>query len=82
MFVGSAPMPPQIMVHLRVILGIPIQEGYGLSETAAPAVMQIEQDVSTGNVGVPFANCEYKLFDVPEMGYMSSNEQPQGEIGF
>lgn len=61
MFVGSAPTPAQIIVHLRVILGIPIQEAYGLSETAAPATMQLENDISTGVVGVPLPNCELKL---------------------
>jgi len=76
MFVGSAPMTPQILINLRLVLGIPIQEAYGLSETAAPATMQLESDFSIGNVGIPLSNCELKLQDVPEMEYFSTSNPP------
>lgn len=32
------------------------------------------------SVGLPVPSCEVKLLDVPDAGYRSSNELPQGEV--
>lgn len=36
--------------------------------------------ISYGNVGLPVPCVEIKLLDVPEAGYFSTNNPPQGEV--
>lgn len=36
--------------------------------------------LSYGNVGLPVPCVEIKLLDVPEAGYFSKNDPPQGEV--
>merc|ERR1712051_151817 len=37
-------------------------------------------DLTLGNVGVPLAGVDIRLEDIAEMGYMSSDVNPRGEI--
>jgi long-chain acyl-CoA synthetase len=55
-------------------------EGYGATETAAGATMTLIQDYTTGHVGPPIVCCDIKFKDVPEMNYINTPNQPQGEI--
>lgn len=69
------------MDFLKVCFCCKIHEGYGLSETAAPATITDVNENLSGHVGGPIANVEIKLVDVPEMNYLHTNKpNPQGEI--
>ena len=81
MFTGSAPISPEILIKMRLLLCCEIQQAYGLSETCAPCSMQHFEDKNGDSVGIPLPTCEIKLIDIPEMNYFTSNaERPQGEI--
>lgn len=58
-----------IMIVQRVVLGIPVHEGYGQTEGSAVCTVSHPDDMSSGHVGGPLPCCEIKLVDVPEMGY-------------
>ncbi|CDW80098.1 amp-binding enzyme family protein [Stylonychia lemnae] len=86
MVTGSAPISKDILTFLKVAFCCPILEGYGQTESAAPASITWMNDPDGGHVGAPFPSCDFKLVDVPEMKYTSEdvdeNEQsiPRGEI--
>lgn len=70
---GSAPISPHVMDFLRATFGIPVFEGYGQTECTAAATVTSEEDFATGHVGGPLPCNEITLFDVPEMGYLSTD---------
>jgi len=78
---GSAPLSPKVQEFLRICIAPKIIEGYGLTETTAGCTIQAEPDVRSGTVGPPLPSLEFKLKDVPEMGYTSEDKPyPRGEI--
>ena len=78
---GSAPIAPEVLQFLRVCFGGVVFEGYGMTESACVISKSTEDDLTAGHVGPPTSSCEIKLFDVPDMGYLSSDQPlPRGEI--
>jgi long-chain acyl-CoA synthetase len=82
MIVGSAPIAGEVLNTLKVIFGCPILEGYGQTETSAPATVTRKDDPSAGHVGGPLTCLKIRLKDIPEMNYFSTDEHPRGEICF
>ncbi|CAM9575702.1 unnamed protein product [Laminaria digitata] len=54
---------------MRILVGVPLLEGYGQTETTGGATLTQKGDFSAGHVGGPFSCTEICLKDVPEMGY-------------
>lgn len=63
-------------------------EGYGQTESTGASFTTFFEDPETGHTGGPTAANEYKLVDVPDMNYFSTDKnekgepQPRGEICF
>ena len=55
-------------------------EAYGMTETSAGSFLTNEDDLTGGHVGGPVANVKIRLRDIPEMGYLHTNNPPQGEV--
>ena len=51
-----------------------------MTESCGMATILPPEMMSYGNVGVPAPSVEIKLRDVPDAGYLSTNNPPQGEI--
>ncbi|KAI0232937.1 medium-chain fatty acid-CoA ligase faa2 [Massospora cicadina] len=78
---GSAPIDPKVLEFLRVTLACDVLNGYGATETCAAACIGLPGDTAAGPVGPPVGCLEFKLVDVPEMGYTSDDTpNPRGEI--
>lgn len=78
---GSAPLDPSLQQFLRVVFGNNVVQGYGLTETYAISLAQIEGDFSAGNCGAVAPSVELCLMDVPDMEYLSTDKpQPRGEL--
>lgn len=78
---GSAPLSPDVHDFLRVCFGVPVLQGYGLTETSSSGCVQYPTDVSTARIGPPFPSMEVKLVDVPDMNYtIHDKPYPRGEI--
>ena len=75
---GSAPLSKDILLFLRCLLKGVIIEGYGATETSGPMTLQVGTDYSIGTVGGCLPCCEYKLVDVPEMNYLTSDRDHNG----
>ena len=77
---GSAPISKTVMNFYRVMLGVPVIEGYGQTETSAVSTFSDPEDLSTaGHVGVPNVAVEIVLVDVPEMGYRHTDTNHKGQ---
>ena len=93
---GSAPIPHEVMNVLQVCFSCDIVQGYGLPETSGGCTTTIRDPrvnmklgqlppemmdaAATSHVGSSAANVKIRLRDLPEMGYMSSDDPPTGEV--
>ena len=61
---GAAPLAPDVLRDFRDLFGVPIYEGYGLTETA-PTVMsnRMTSNPRAGSIGKPLPEVEYRLLD-------------------
>jgi long-chain acyl-CoA synthetase len=86
LFSGSAPIDPKVIELLSVVFSSAFLEGYGSTESSAFSFASRKGDVRYGTVGGCYTNTEFKLLDVPEMGYTcldreeSGKHAPRGEI--
>jgi len=77
-FSAAATLPPQVGERWRDTFGMPIYEGYGLTETAPFASYNHRLQHRPGSIGAPVDLCEMKVVD-PETGSTCSPGVP-GEI--
>ena len=81
MVTGSAPIDKAVIDFLKICFSCPIVEGYGLTESAAGSCIMDVEDSVTGHVGGPIEAVKFRLKDLPEMNYTSSDKPyPRGEI--
>jgi len=77
---GGAPLSPSAHLFLESCFGVPLLQGYGLTETCGAGTVMLMEDRSQGTVGPPVPCSEIKLVDCPEMGYLTSSNPPYGEV--
>ena len=80
MVTGSAPIAPHVMDFLRICFGCHIMEGYGQTESNAIVSLCEPNSIDSGHVGGPHAANEVALQSIPEMNYLSENNE--GEVCF
>jgi len=78
MLSGSAPLSAEVIERFSDATGIPIHQGYGLTE-ASPIVTSTlcSQELQTGSVGAALPGIEIKLLD--DLGHEPEGDDP-GEI--
>jgi long-chain acyl-CoA synthetase len=61
---GAAPLPEQVVVDMRTRFGLPLYQGYGLTE-ASPVVTSavLDGDPRPGSIGIPLPGIELRLVD-------------------
>jgi long-chain acyl-CoA synthetase len=73
---GGAPIPVEILHAFEARFGVPIREGYGLSETSPVATFnQHGRPRKPGSVGTPIWGCEVRVVDADD------REVPVGALG-
>jgi long-chain acyl-CoA synthetase len=78
---GGAPLSKEVKDFFTVVFCVPVEEVYGMTESAGAVTGTCVWDRSTGNVGGPMCISKLKLRDVPELGYLSTDEPyPRGEV--
>jgi long-chain acyl-CoA synthetase len=81
MVTASAPIDKEVLNFLKVAFCCPIVEGYGLTEVSGGASVTATTDPVAGHVGGPLPCIKFRLKDVPEMEYLSTDKPyPRGEI--
>ncbi|EGG06540.1 uncharacterized protein MELLADRAFT_116457 [Melampsora larici-populina 98AG31] len=79
---GSAPIAPEVLEFLKVAFVTDVIEGYGATENTGTTTRCWADDPEpAGTVGAPQVGVEFKLVDVPDMKYFSTDKPyPRGEI--
>eukprot|EP01105_Mastigella_eilhardi_P004021 TRINITY_DN1530_c0_g1_i1.p1 TRINITY_DN1530_c0_g1~~TRINITY_DN1530_c0_g1_i1.p1 ORF type:complete len:672 (+),score=176.18 TRINITY_DN1530_c0_g1_i1:32-2017(+) len=78
---GGAPMDSELLDWLRVCAGCRVFNGYGLTEGTGGIVIQPwVTKVVSDSIGFPVFHSTIRLIDTPEMGYLSTDNPPRGEI--
>lgn len=67
MISGGAPLAPDVARFFWAI-GMPVYEGWGLTETTAPATLNLPGAFRFGTVGRPLPGVELRLFEDGEIG--------------
>lgn len=81
MVTGSAPIDPSLHRFLRVVFSNYFLQGYGMTETYAVGMGQIDGDFTTGNCGAVCPCDEVCLASVPELEYLVTDKpHPRGEL--
>lgn len=77
---GGAAISRETQEFLDLAL-VQLLQGYGMTESSAMcAIVTPHFHKDYGTVGVPVPSIEIKLKDVPDAGYYSTNDPPQGEV--
>jgi long-chain acyl-CoA synthetase len=63
---GAAPVAPQVLEFFWA-LGVPVLEGYGMTENTAQGTITPPDDVRIGKVGLPVPDCELRIADDGEI---------------
>ena len=80
---ASAPISAEVLTFYKIALGIHVYECYGQTEISGPATFTHPSDIhSSGTVGGPIPACRIRLRDCPELGYLSTDNPPRGEVQF
>lgn len=77
---ASAPISADVLTFYKIALGIHVYEVYGQTETNGPATATHPLDRTTGNVGGVIPSMRLRLRDCPELGYLTTDNPPRGEI--
>ncbi|KAK2986447.1 hypothetical protein RJ640_011885 [Escallonia rubra] len=81
MLCGGAPLSGDTQRFINICMGVPIGQGYGLTETCAGGAFSEFDDTSVGRVGPPIPCCFIKLVSWEEGGYTTSDKPlPRGEV--
>jgi len=71
---GAAPITNEVLEFLRIVTGAIVVQGYGMTESGGTIAVTMPNDHNLGHVGPPLPSCEIKLLDVPEMGYLHTQD--------
>lgn len=75
---GSAPLSLPVKRYLKANFACPFFEGYGQTEGCAGQFCCIPSDPRMDSVGGPLPMNEFKLVDVPDMKYFSTDVDEEG----
>ena len=82
---SSAPLPQEVADDFKILLGVPILEGWGMTELSGPAFATSYYDLSNDTAGGVISTSYMKIVDVPHLGYTKDSiidgvKCPSGEL--
>jgi len=85
MISGSAPLTKEIHELFTILMSAPLINGYGQTECMGAEFITAKNEGHVGIVGGPISAVEFKLLDIPDMEYLSTDMEngqscPRGEI--
>ncbi|KII90246.1 hypothetical protein PLICRDRAFT_40448 [Plicaturopsis crispa FD-325 SS-3] len=76
---GGAALSRETQEFLTTAL-VTMLQGYGMTESCGMCAILPPELLQPDCVGLPMPSIEVKLLDVPEAGYLTSSDIPQGEV--
>lgn len=76
---GGAAISRETQEFLTTAL-VTVVQGYGMTESCGMCAILPPELMRYGSVGLPVPSIEIKFLDVPDAGYLSTNNPPQGEV--
>lgn len=76
---GGAAISRETQEFLSTAL-VTVLQGYGMTESCGMCAILPPELMRYGSVGLPVPSIEIKFLDVPDAGYLSTNNPPQGEV--
>ncbi len=61
---GAAPLPPEVAREFRKLTGVPVKQGYGLTETSPTINADFYAHAELESVGPPLADTEERVLDL------------------
>jgi long-chain acyl-CoA synthetase len=61
---GGAPLPPEVGREFRTLTGVPVKQGYGLTETSPTINADFCDDAELESIGPPVADTEERVVDI------------------
>ncbi|BFU25345.1 long-chain-fatty-acid--CoA ligase, putative [Entamoeba histolytica HM-3:IMSS] len=81
--IGGSALPVELQYFLQAILpDVSVMQGFGMTELCGAACAMPHRDPTVASIGVVLPMYEVKLRDVPELGHMTSDHPPHGELMF
>jgi long-chain acyl-CoA synthetase len=77
---GGAPLDQDVKYFMIVAFGCPVLEAYGAAESAGGISSTGSWETRAGIVGGPLPCLKMKLVDLPELGYLTTDNPPRGEV--
>ena len=77
---GGAPLSQLVFDFLKELFQAPIIECYGATECCGGLTCTFAWEKTAGLVGGPLACVKMKLVDRPDLGYLTTDEPPRGEL--
>jgi long-chain acyl-CoA synthetase len=77
---GGAPISQEVKYFTIAAFSCPVLEAYGTAETAGALCSTCRWETKAGIVGGPLACLKLKLRDIPELGYLTTDDPPRGEV--
>ena len=65
---------------MKIAFCCPMYEGYGQTEACSAATITNEMDGESGHVGGVITNTEMKLVSVPELDYLVTDTDEEGDL--
>lgn len=72
---GGAAMPVEVMTQWEKATGVPILEGFGMTETTVSVCINRPEHRKVGSIGQPFQGVDMRIFDE------NDKEVPNGDVG-
>ena len=80
MISGGAPLSDEVKSFLAVVFNCKIFNAYGATEATGSIACSAAIDTRAGIVGGPLPCLKMKLVDLPELGYLTTDNPPRGEV--
>jgi long-chain acyl-CoA synthetase len=78
---AAAPINAEVLSFLKVAISARIHEAYGQTEALGLAITHRDDVNACGKVGGPSPNLKFRLKDLPDMNYLSTDKPyPRGEL--
>ena len=73
---GGAPLSPELQERFTQLTGVPVMQGYGLTESSPTTHVNPLTRIKVGSIGTPLSMTEHRIV-APESG----EDLPRGEVG-